>query len=59
MWTEWFTMGCWTWRNDKDDSLTITHRRLWDVDLNHVTKTSRETFEEAKAIADRYMQENP
>jgi hypothetical protein len=59
MWQEWFVMGAWYWSDDKGNKITITHRHQYDVDLNNVNKTSRATFEEAKAIADRYMEEHP
>ena len=51
-------MGAWCWENG-NTQLLITHRTKWDVDLNHEKKTSRDTFTDAKAVVDRFMQENP
>jgi len=59
MWQEYFIMGGWCWANDKGQQLTIFRRNQWDIDLNNNTKTSRATFEEAKSVVDRFMQENP
>ena len=59
MWQEWFVMGMYNWRHENGDSLIIVHRNHWEVLLNHIPKTSRPTFEEAKEVADRYMQEFP
>ena len=58
MWQEYFVMGAWCWENGSNQ-LLITHRTQWDVDLNHEKKTSRDTFTDAKAVVDRFMQENP
>lgn len=59
MWKEYFIMGGWCWENDNAQQLLITHRNQWDIDLNHERKTSRDTFEEAKAVVDRFMEEYP
>ena len=56
MWQERFVLGRWCWEHDTGKLLFIVHRKQFDVDLNNITKTSRATFEEAKQVADRYME---
>jgi len=59
MWLERFPMGCWCWEHDSGKRLFIVHRNQWDVDLNNTTKTSRNTFEEAKQVVDCYKEKFP
>ena len=59
MWLERFALGRWCWEHDTGKLLFIVHRKQFDVDLHNTTKTSRDTFDEAKRVVERYMQENP
>lgn len=52
-------MGCWCWEHNSGMQLFIIHRKRFDVQLNYDIKTSRDTFEDAKKIVDRYIQEKP
>jgi len=59
MWKEMFVMGCWCWEHNSGTRLFIILRKQFDVQLNYDIKTSRDTFEEAKKVVDRYIQEKP
>jgi|GEM_PF-4111571 len=59
MWKETYVMGCWCWEHDSGTLLFIIHRKQYDIQLNYDIKTSRDTFEDAKKIIDKYMETHP
>jgi len=59
MWVERYVLGRWCWEHDTGKLLFIVHRKQFDVDLNNITKTSRDTFDEAARVVKYYMEKFP